>query len=136
MSTRGSSSQNTQEGSEIDLTPMLDVVFIMLIFFIVTAVFIKEPGVNVSRPETLEREQIKNQNILIAINPKNEVWIDRKKVEETAIKSVIEAMLADNPLGAVVIQADGESNAEAYALVYDAAKQAGVVDVAIATDQK
>jgi len=115
---------------------MLDVVFIMLIFFIVTAVFIKEPGVNVSRPETLEREQIKNQNILIAINPKNEVWIDRKKVEETAIKSVIEAMLADNPLGAVVIQADGESNAEAYALVYDAAKQAGVVDVAIATDQK
>jgi biopolymer transport protein ExbD len=136
MSTRGSSSQNTQEGSEIDLTPMLDVVFIMLIFFIVTAVFIKEPGVNVARPQTIERDQIKNQNILIAINPKNEVWIDRKLVEDTAIKSVIEAMLADNPLGAVVIQADGKSNAEAYALVYDAAKQAGVVDVALATDQK
>lgn len=135
MSTRGSS-QSKEEGGEIDLTPMLDVVFIMLIFFIVTAVFIKEPGVSVSRPETVEREQIKNQNILIALNAKNEIWIDRKKVDERAVKSIIETMLADNPLGAVVIQADGDSNAETYALVYDAAKEAGVVDVALATDPK
>lgn len=136
MSTRGASSKSNEEGGEIDLTPMLDVVFIMLIFFIVTAVFIKEPGISVSRPTTVERDQITNQNILIAINPKNEIWINRKKVDEQAVKSVVEAMLADNPLGAVVIQADGESNAEAYALVYDAAKKAGVIDVALATDPK
>ena len=135
MATRGAS-KHEEEGSEIDLTPMLDVVFIMLIFFIVTAVFIKEPGINVQRPTTETRESIKNQSILIAINEKNEVWIDRKKVDERSIKSVVERMLADNPLGAVVIQADGNSNAETYALVFDAAKQAGVGQVAIATDEK
>ena len=65
MARRGAASQANQDGGEIDLTPMLDVVFIMLIFFIVTAVFIKEPGVEVLRPETQVRDQVKNQNILI-----------------------------------------------------------------------
>jgi biopolymer transport protein ExbD len=114
----------------------LDVVFIMLIFFIVTAVFIKEPGVEVSRPSTAEREAIKNQSVLVAINEKNEIWIDRKKVDEASVKSVIERIAADNPLGALVIQADGDSNAGAYALVWDAAKKAGVANISIATDPK
>jgi biopolymer transport protein ExbD len=136
MTRRGAASQANQDGGEIDLTPMLDVVFIMLIFFIVTAVFIKEPGVEVLRPETQVRDQVKNQNILIAIDAKNTVWIDRKKVDDRAVKNVIERLHADNPLGAVVIQADGGSNAAAYALVWDAAKDAGVVDIHLATDPK
>ena len=136
MTRRGAASQANQDGGEIDLTPMLDVVFIMLIFFIVTAVFIKEPGVEVLRPETQVRDQVKNQNILIAIDAKNTVWIDRKKVDDRAVKDVIERLHADNPLGAVVIQADGGSNAAAYALVWDAAKDAGVVDIHLATDPK
>ncbi|MBT8148705.1 MAG: biopolymer transporter ExbD [Gammaproteobacteria bacterium] len=136
MATKGAASKASEEGSEIDLTPMLDVVFIMLIFFIVTAVFIKEPGVTVKRPTTLEREAIKNQSVLVAINEKNEIWIDRKKVDERSVKSVIERIAADNPLGALVIQADGASNAGTYALVWDAAKAAGVADIAIATDEK
>lgn len=135
MAMRGTSKKEA-EGSEIDLTPMLDVVFIMLIFFIVTAVFIKEPGVTIERPETIIRDAVVNQSILVAINDKNEIWIDRKKVDQQAVKSVIERMLVDNPLGALVIQADGESNAETYATVFDAAKQAGVGQVALATDQK
>lgn len=135
MSTRGASRQ-AEQGSEIDLTPMLDVVFIMLIFFIVTAVFIKEPGVQVNRPVAETLEVVKNQNILIAINGKNEIWIDRKKVDERALKVVIETMLADNPRGGVVIQADGNSNAGTYAKVWDAAKEAGVEKIALATDQK
>lgn len=136
MVKRGATSQANQDGGEIDLTPMLDVVFIMLIFFIVTAVFIKEPGVEVLRPETQIRDQVKNQNILIAIDAKNTIWIDRKKVDDRAVKNVIERLHADNPLGAVVIQADGGSNAAAYALVWDAAKDAGVVDIHLATDPK
>ena len=136
MTRRGAASQANQDGGEIDLTPMLDVVCIMLIFFIVTAVFIKEPGVEVLRPETQVRDQVKNQNILIAIDAKNTVWIDRKKVDDRAVKNVIERLHADNPLGAVVIQADGGSNAAAYALVWDAAKDAGVVDIHLATDPK
>ena len=134
MATKGA--RASEEGSEIDLTPMLDVVFIMLIFFIVTAVFIKEPGVTVARPATLEREAVTNQSVLVAINEKNEIWIDRKKVDERSVKSVIERIAADNPLGALVIQADGASNAGTYALVWDAAKAAGVIDISIATDPK
>jgi len=135
MAMRGASKKEA-EGGEIDLTPMLDVVFIMLIFFIVTAVFIKEPGVNIERPETIIRDAVINQSILVAINDKNEIWIDRKKVDEQSIKSVIERLLVDNPLGALVIQADSESNAETYATVFDAAKKAGVGQVALATDEK
>lgn len=134
MSTRGAAKQ--PEGSEIDLTPMLDVVFIMLIFFIVTATFIKEPGMEVKRPEAVTRDQIKNQNILIAINGTNEVWIDRKKIEPRFLKSVIERMHAENPLGAVVIQADQDSNAGTYAEVWDAAKEAGVKRISLAADEK
>lgn len=136
MATRGRSAKADQDGGEIDLTPMLDVVFIMLIFFIVTAVFIKEPGIDVTRPGTIKRDQVKNQNILVAINSKNEIWIDRKKVDERAVKAVIERIQVDNPLGALVIQADNDSNAGTYALVWDAAKDAGVVDISLATDPK
>ena len=136
MATRGAAAKAQQDGGEIDLTPMLDVVFIMLIFFIVTAVFIKEPGVEVDRPDTLAREQVTNQNVLVAINAKNEIWINRKKVDERAVKVVIEQIQQDNPRGAVVIQADGESNAGTFALVWDAAKEAGVEDIAVATDEK
>ena len=136
MATRGASQAQANEGGEIDLTPMLDVVFIMLIFFIVTAVFIKEPGVEVNRVATDKREQVKNQNILIALNDKGEIWIDRKKVDERAVKVVIERLQQENPLGAVVIQADGESTAGTFALVWDAAKEAGVDDIAVATDPK
>ncbi|RZV51833.1 MAG: biopolymer transporter ExbD [Pseudomonadales bacterium] len=136
MATKGAAQKAQEEGGEIDLTPMLDVVFIMLIFFIVTAVFIKEPGVTVERPDTVIRAAVKNQSVLVAINEKNEIWIDRKKIDERAVKATIERIAADNPLGALVIQADGASNAGTYALVWDAAKAAGVADIAIATDEK
>lgn len=121
---------------EIDLTPMLDVVFIMLIFFIVTASFIKEAGIDVRRPEAETAENVKNQNILIAINKQNEIWIDKNVVDPRVVRSIIERMHAENPKGAVVIQADGDSTAEMFAVVYDAAKQAGVANVSLATVDK
>ena len=128
------SSEGAEEES-INLTPMLDVVFIMLIFFIVTASFIKEPGVDVQRPEAETLERIENQNILVAITGKNEVWINKEIVKPTSVKSKIQAMHIENPKGAVVIQADEESTAEMFALVYDAAREAGVQpnDIQLAT---
>ncbi len=119
---------------QIDLTPMLDVVFIMLIFFIVTASFIKEPGVDVERPEAETRLQVKNQNILIAITQNDKIWIDKKEVDKRFVKATIERMHAENPKGAVVIQADKQSTAEIFAHIVDAAKQAGVSDIALATE--
>jgi len=120
--------------SEIDLTPMLDVVFIMLIFFIVTASFIKEAGIEVNRPEASTANQKKNANILVAVSATNEIWIDKRRVDKRAVRSVIERMHAENPKGAVVVQADNESNTETVTSVIDSARAAGVYDVSLATE--
>jgi biopolymer transport protein ExbD len=122
------------EGSQIDLTPMLDVVFIMLIFFIVTASFIKEAGIEVNRPEASTATKKENVNILIAVSATNEIWIDKRRVDKRAVRSVIERMHAENPKGAVVIQADNESNTETVAGVIDSARAADVYDVSLATE--
>ena len=125
-----------EDEQAIDLTPMLDVVFIMLIFFIVTASFIKEAGINVNRPEAVTSQKKKNAKILVAISPTNEIWIDKRQVDRRSVKSVIERMLAENPKGGLVVQADNKSNAEAVAAVLDAARDAGVLDVALSTVKK
>lgn len=124
-----------EPSGEIDLTPMLDVVFIMLIFFIVTATFIREPGIDVNRPIALTGEAVKNQNILIAIAANGQVWMDKVQLQEHQIRLQIERMRAENPKGAVVIQADAESTAEKVAMVIDAAKKAGVSSISLATSE-
>ena len=122
--------------AQIDLTPMLDVVFIMLIFFIVTASFIKEAGVEVNRPEASTSDPKENVNILVAITATNEIWMDGRRIDVRAVRANIERLHAENPKGAVVIQADNESNTETVAGVLDAAREAGVYDVSLATDPK
>jgi biopolymer transport protein ExbD len=124
-----------EEDNEINLTPMLDVVFIMLIFFIVTASFIKEAGIEVDRPEATTWDKMEDANILIAISPEDEIWIDKKVIEPRAVRPTIERLHAENPKGSIVIQADAESTNEALTIVMEAAKQAGVTNVAISTTQ-
>jgi len=123
-----------EEENEINLTPMLDVVFIMLIFFIVTATFIKEAGIQVERPDTTTAESQDDAAILIAISPTDEIWIDRKERDPRTIRSVIERLHAENPKGSIVIQADEGSTHETLVIVMEAAKAAGVTNVAIASD--
>ena len=120
----------------IDLTPMLDVVFIMLIFFIVTASFIKEAGIEINRPEATTALLKKNANILIAVSSSNEVWIDKNRIDIRAVKGTVERLHAENPKGAVVIQADDEANIETLTKVAQAAREAGVVDVSVSTEKK
>ena len=123
-----------EEDNEINLTPMLDVVFIMLIFFIVTASFIKEAGIQVDRPAAPTAEKQEDAAILIAISANDEIWIDRKEMDPRAVRGMIERLHAENPKGSIVIQADKESTNEMLVIVMEAAKQAGVANVAIATD--
>jgi biopolymer transport protein ExbD len=123
-----------EEENEINLTPMLDVVFIMLIFFIVTATFIKEAGIQVERPDTVTADTQDDASILIAISASDEIWIDRKKRDPRAVRSVIAQLHAENPKGSIVIQADEESTHETLVIVMEAAKGAGVTNVAIASD--
>ena len=122
-----------EESEEINLTPMLDVVFIMLIFFIVTATFIKEAGIQVERPDTFTADP-QDVAILIAISEANEIWIDRQVREPRAVKGIIKRLHDETPKGGIVIQADNESSNEMLVIVMEAAKAAGVTNVAIATD--
>jgi biopolymer transport protein ExbD len=118
------------------MTPMLDVVFIMLIFFIVTSSFVKEAGIEVFKPEAETAVKKERTSLLIAISKANEVWIDRRAIERSMIKPVIEKLYAENPKGAVVIQADRDSNSESVMIVMDAAREAGVVDIAVAATEE
>ena len=123
-----------EDEAQIDLTPMLDVVFIMLIFFIVTASFIKEAGIEVNRPEASTSEPKENVNILVAINANNEIWMDKRRIDVRAVRANIERLHAENPKGAVVVQADNKSNTETVAAVLDASREVGVYDVSLATE--
>ena len=123
-----------EEENEVNLTPMLDVVFIMLIFFIVTASFVKEAGIDVNRPSAATAERKEKGNILVAISENNQIWIDRRQVDPRALRANIERMHAENPNGAVVIQADQESKNKLLVQVMDAARMAGVKNVSIAAE--
>ena len=125
-----------EEENEINLTPMLDVVFIMLIFFIVTASFIKEAGIQVSRPDAPTADKQEDAAILIAISANDEIWIDRREVEPRGLRTHIERLHAENPKGSIVIQADEESTNEMLVIVMEAAKQVGVTNVAIAANDE
>ena len=127
--------QQQEEESEINLTPMLDVVFIMLIFFIVTASFVKEAGIDVNRPDAPTAVMQENANILVAINERNEIWIDRRRVDARAVRANIERLHAENPQGAVIIQADEQSQTKTLVGVMDSARQAGVFNVSIAANE-
>ena len=110
-----------EEENEINLTPMLDVVFIMLIFFIVTASFIKEAGINVDRPEAFTWEKQEEAAILVAISAADEIWIDRHKVDPSGVRAAIERLHLENPKGSLVIQADEESTNASLVVVMQAA---------------
>ena len=120
--------------SEVNLTPMLDVVFIMLIFFIVTASFVKEAGIDVTRPPAATAERKERGNILVAITENNQIWIDRRPVDPKALRANIERLHAENPQGSVVIQADKEAKTGLLVQVMDAARMAGVKNVSLAAD--
>ena len=101
-----------EEEAAIDMTPMLDVVFIMLIFFIVTASFVKEAGIDVNRPEAATAVKKDRANILIAISDKGEIWINKRRIDVRAVQANIERLRAENPQGSVVIQADKKATTE------------------------
>ena len=120
--------------TEVNLTPMLDVVFIMLIFFIVTASFVKEAGIDISRPPAATAERKERGNILVAITETDQIWIDRRQVDPRALRANIERLHAENPQGSVVIQADKSSKNGLLVQVMDAARLAGVKNVALAAE--
>ncbi|MFQ3194079.1 MAG: biopolymer transport protein ExbD [Colwellia sp.] len=127
--------QEQEEAEEINMTPMLDVVFILLIFFIVTASFVKEAGIEVNRPEAATAVKKERANILVAISDKGDVWINKRRVDVRAVQANIERLKAENPQGTVVIQADKKATTDILIKVMDSARAAGVYDVSIAAQE-
>ena len=124
------------EEEDINLTPMLDVVFMLLIFFIVTANFIKEPGLEVNRPDAETSSIQENAAILIAIGSTNDIWIDGRRIDVRQVKANITKLLADNPKGTVVIQADEKATADSIIAVMDQSREAGVYAISLASEPK
>lgn len=131
-----SESDNAENESEIDLTPMLDVVFIMLIFFIVTASFVKESGFDVNRPPPSQQPPKENKvkNILVSVAADGQLFINRRPVDAGALTANIKRLYAEDPKRSVVIQAQDDSKNERLITVMDAARKAGVFNVSIASN--
>lgn len=118
----------------VDITPMLDVVFIMLIFFIVTATFIKESGIEIEKPKAATASTQEKASILIAIDRNNTIWIDGRQIDPRSMRPIIERLHAENPKGSVVIQADKASRNDTLVKVMDASRRAGITDIALAAE--
>ena len=122
-----------EETEEIDLTPMLDVVFIMLIFFIVTATFVKEIGLDVNSPD--KNQNVKDadkQSIVVQITNRDRIRIRGRDIDFRAVRANIERLHAENPDAPVVVQPHPDSTTETMIHVMDSARQPGVYSVSIA----
>lgn len=133
---RKHASKNRDGDAEIDMTPMLDIVFIMLIFFIVTSSFLKEAGIEINRPDASTAVKADKANIMIAVTEKNEVWMEKRRVDIRAVRANVERLRAENPEGSVVIQADVDSKSGIVMEVVDAVRKANVSDYIVATQEK
>ncbi len=121
--------------TEVNLTPMLDVVFIMLIFFVVTTTFVKESGVDINRPNASTSQKQESANILIAIRPNSEIWMDGSAVDVRVVRANVERLRAEFPESGVVIQGDRDAQIGLLVQVMDQVRQAGITNVAIAADE-
>ena len=129
--------QRDQGGAEIDLTPMLDVVFIMLIFFIVVASFIKEAGVEVNRPDDNQPDNPEDStSILVEVASDNQIWMENRRVDIRAVRANIQRLLAEDPEAPVTIKVEKGAEAGIVVAVADAARESGVAALNTAPDRK
>jgi biopolymer transport protein ExbD len=131
MQSKSHSAESEETG--IDLAPMLDFVLNLLIFFIITTSFVKEAGISVNKAEAFTAESKDNGNILIAIRPNGDIWMDKRQVDITEIRSAIERLHVERPDDTVVLIADRESETGVLTKVMDQVKLGGIADVSIAT---
>lgn len=113
---------------------MLDIVFIMLIFFIVTTSFTKETGATIVKPEAEQAVNLRNGTILVGIKSNDDIWMGKRLIELREVRSMVEQAKAENPKGSVVIVADKDSRIGTVTLVMDQVKLAGVKGIAISAE--
>ena len=123
-----------EEDNEISITPMLDIVFILLIFFIVTTSFVKEPGIDPERPEAETAETRERGNILIAISAADSIWMNKRQIEMTDVRQLMEAAVAESPESNVVIVADEHASTGAVIDLMDRVRLSGISQVALSAE--
>ncbi len=123
-----------EEEGEINITPMLDIVFIMLIFFIVTTSFVKEPGINPARPFAQTAATKERGNIMIAVSRDDQIWMNKNRVELTGVRQLVEAARAENPESSVIIVADQSASTGMVIDLMDQVRVAGVTSIALAAE--
>ena len=125
-----------EDDSQIDLTPMLDVVFIMLIFFIVTASFVNETGLNVDRPPTTDQPppDSANTNIVFRVSESNEIMLEGRRIDIPSVRANVERLHAEKPEAKVVINSHPKAKTEVFVMISDQAREAGVYNISLSTD--
>lgn len=123
-----------RDEAAIDMTPMLDIVFIMLIFFIVTASFLKEAGIEVNRPDGSSGVAQEKANIMIAVTADNQIWMEKRQIDVRAVRANVERLKAENPEGTIVVQADIDATTGLVAEIMDELNKGGYTDHVLATD--
>lgn len=132
---RRSTFQQASDEQDVNVTPLLDIVFIMLIFFIVTSTFVKEPGIEVDRPEAVTLEEQRLAKIIVAISADDEIWINKEQVELGAVKTAVEELHRENPRGTAVVQADAGARSRLLVEVVNQIRDAGITEVAVSTEE-
>ena len=125
-----------EDDSQIDLTPMLDVVFIMLIFFIVTASFVNETGLKVDRPPTTDQPppDSANTNIVFRVSESNDITLEGRRIDIRSVRANVERLHAENPEAKLVINSHPKAKTEIFVIISDQAREAGVFDISLSTD--
>ena len=118
------------------MAPLIDMVFILLIFFVVTSSFVKESGIEVNRPTAQTTERQERGNIIIAISSTGEIWMDKRQIDPHAVRTEVLRLKAENPEAAVVIVADEKADTGILVKVMDQVRLAGITRVSIAASQE
>ncbi|HUG98621.1 MAG TPA: biopolymer transporter ExbD [Gammaproteobacteria bacterium] len=121
-----------QDDTEVNITPMLDIVFIMLIFFIVTTSFIRETGIDPRRPEAVSAAQKERGNILIGVSAGGQIWMDKRPVELGAVRQMVEQARSESPESTVVIVADERASTGLVIDLMDQVRRGGVLNISVA----
>ncbi|MFO7875936.1 MAG: biopolymer transporter ExbD [Desulfovermiculus sp.] len=129
-----STRQRSRGSTELNIAPLIDMVFILLIFFLVTTSFVKESGVEVQRPVAQSAEDQKT-TLIIGVTPENRIYMEGKPIDVRSVQAHVERFALKNPGGNVVIAADKESRSGIVIQVLDACRLAGVRDVAVAASR-
>lgn len=132
---RRNSFQQAADEEDVNVTPLLDIVFIMLIFFIVTSTFVREPGIEVDRPEGVTATDRKFAKIIVAISADDEIWINKEQVELNEVRISVEELIRQNPRSTAVVQADKAAKSRYLVEVVNQIRATGITDVAVSTER-